>query len=186
LAAALNGSIGALTRVALGDGVSPHQIAFMKRGLAFIVLFAFSMVRDEGWQSIMSLRSKWWHFMLLAFLGIFSLYCFETWAFDAASIPLVSFLTCAASGITLCFSVVLLNEQLGATKLAAFAVIGTGVYLIYAFEQSLTGSRPGMVIAVLGGLGYAFFLVASKYFRVGSCSASAPYICSCPRSTPVL
>jgi drug/metabolite transporter (DMT)-like permease len=168
IAAAMNGSIGALTRVALAGGVSHHQIAFMKCFLAFILLLLFSIVRRGGWQAIVSLRGQWSRFMLLSFLGIFCLYYFETWAFDEASIPLVSFLTYAAGGITLCLSVLLLGERLDVSKILAFTAIVAGVYLIYAFEQGLTGSRLGMGLALLGGLGYALFLVTSKYLKVGS------------------
>jgi drug/metabolite transporter (DMT)-like permease len=179
IAAAMNGSIGPLTRVALSGGVSPHQIAFMKCVLAFAVLLVVSLARMGGWQSIASLRGRWRHYLLLAFLGIFCLYYFETWAFDEASIPLVSFLTYAAGGITLCLSALLLEERLGLQKLAAFAAIVAGVYLIYAFERGLNGSRIGMVLALLGGLGYALFLVASKYLKAGSGIAHLVWLFGC-------
>ena len=70
MAAAMNGSIGTLTRVVLAKGVSHHQIAFMKCFLAFLVVLAFSLARDGGWQSVVVLRGKWKHFVLLSFLGI--------------------------------------------------------------------------------------------------------------------
>jgi drug/metabolite transporter, DME family len=168
IAAAMNGSIGALTRVALTSGISHHQIAFMKCFLAFVVLITLSIARDGGWQSVVSLRGKWKHFMLLSFLGVFCLYYFETWAFNEASIPFVSFLTYASGGITLVLSTYLLGERLGLTKVVAFAAIVAGVYLIYAFERGLTATPLGTVLALLGGLGYALFLVGSKYLRIGS------------------
>ncbi len=73
----------------------------------------------------------------------------------------------------------LLNEQLGMAKVAAFAAIVVGVYLICAFEQTLSGTRLGMVFAMLGGLGYALFLVASKYLRVGSGIAQLVWLFGC-------
>src|SRR5207245_963014 len=130
MAAGLNGTIGTFTRFALGSGASHHQVAFWKCFMAFVILLGYCLSSRSRRHELAILKSDWHKFALLSFLGIFCLYFFETWAFAEASIPLVSFLTYAAGGITLILSSRLLGERFGPSKLAAFAAILTGVYLI--------------------------------------------------------
>lgn len=106
--------------------------------------------------------------MILSFLGIFCLYFFETWAFKEANIPLVSFLTYAAGGVTLVLSSVFLKEKISLMKILAFSAIVSGVYFIIAHEAGISGSMAGIILALLGGLGYALFIFASKLLKIES------------------
>ena len=106
--------------------------------------------------------------MLLSFLGVFCLYFFETWAFAKASIPLVSFLTYAAGGITLILCVVFLKERLAFTKALSFIFILGGVAFLYMFEGNISGTKLGIILALLGGLGYALFIFFAKFLNIGS------------------
>ncbi|MBB6262094.1 drug/metabolite transporter (DMT)-like permease [Paenochrobactrum gallinarii] len=167
-AAALNGTIGPFNRFGFMDGASHHEIAFLKCFIAFLILLSFCTANVDRRRQVFSLKSKAPHFFVLAFLGIFCLYFFETWAFKEASIPLVSFLTYAAGGITIVLSAIFLGERIGMFRLIAFALIICGVFLIYSFEAGVSGSPLGILLALLGGLGYALFIFTSKLFRMGS------------------
>ncbi len=167
-AAALNGSIGPLTKLGFEFGASHHVIAFLKCLSAFLLLLTYCLLQSAQRSRLFTLRKQWPAFAVLSFLGIFCLYFFETWAFSKASIPLVSFLTYAAGIITLALSAFLLREKLDAGKLLAFGFIIAGVYLIFAFEARLSGQEFGVLLALLGGLGYALFIFCSKYMRISS------------------
>ena len=114
------------------------------------------------------LRNDAWIFALLAFLGIFCLYFFETWAFSEASIPLVSFLTYAAGGGTIILSALALRENINTVKLVSFFMILGGVWYLYFHEGSISGSQLGIILALIGGLGYALFIFSAKLFNIGS------------------
>jgi DME family drug/metabolite transporter len=167
IAAALNGSIGSLTRWGFHGGASHDQVAFWKCFLAFLALLIFCLVNSAQRIVVLSLRSRWKGFLILSFFGVFCLYFFETWAFQEASIPLVSFLTYAAGGATIILSSIFLKEEIGFYKITAFVAIITGVYLIFVFEGGMEGSHLGICLALLGGLGYAIFIFSSKLLGVG-------------------
>ena len=166
IAAALNGSIGSLTRFGFHGGASHDQVAFWKCFLAFLALLIFCLVNSAQRSVVLSLRYSWKSFLFLSFFGVFCLYFFETWAFQEASIPLVSFLTYAAGGATIILSSIFLKEQIGFYKITAFVAIIAGVYLIFLFDGGIEGSYLGICLALLGGLGYAIFIFSSKLLEV--------------------
>lgn len=168
VAAVLNGTIGVLTRFGFHDGSTPNLVAFWKCFGAFILIALYCASRPTLRVQAVKLAGIWPRFAVLGFLGIFCLYFFETWAFHEASIPLVSFLTYAAGGITIIMSAVFLGENLSLSKVAAFAAIIVGVYLIFSFEGGISGSYLGIILALLGGLGYALFIFSAKLLKVGS------------------
>jgi len=175
-AAVLNGTIGVLTRFCLAGGASHHQIAFLKCFLAFLLMFAFSLSDSSRRQTLASQRHRWPAFAVLAFLGVFCLYFFETWGFSEASIPLVSFLTYAAGGVTLALSALFLGEKMNARKATAFVAILAGIFMLFTFEAAVSGSYLGVLLALLGGLGYSLFIFASKFLRMGSGCAQLTWL----------
>ncbi|ANB91961.1 membrane protein [Moraxella ovis] len=168
-AAILNGSIGIFTRFAFGfdGGLSPTALAFWKCFVAFLLIALIGFGNGQIKQEIIHHSKYWYKFALLGFLGIFCLYFFETWAFYHASIPLVSFLTYAAGGVTLLLSVFFLGERLNIYKIIAFFSIIFGVSCLFLFNNDVYGSYLGFVLALLGGLGYALFIFVSKVLKVG-------------------
>ncbi|WGK68575.1 DMT family transporter [Candidatus Haliotispira prima] len=171
IAAALNGTIGTLTRLGFTMEATHHQIAFYKCFLSFLLLLIFCICHSGYRKKLFLLRQKFWHFSLQALLGIFGLYFFETWAFSKISIPLVSFLTYSASIITLVLSVVFLKEKFKIHTVLSFLLIIAGIYLMFYSEIGVsgnTGSIFGMVLAILGGTSYALFIFVSKLLRIGS------------------
>ncbi len=168
LAAIANGTIGPLNRFGFASGASHHSIAFIKCFGAFLIVLIFCLSRSNMRKELLETRSQTWQFALLSFLGVFCLYFFETWAFAEASIPLVSFLIYAAGGGTIFLSAIILKEKIGIAKLIAFLFLLGGVWFIYAYEGNVSGSRLGVILALLGGLGYAIFIFMSKFFDVKS------------------
>lgn len=168
LAATMNGTIGVFTRFGFDGGATHNLVAFWKCFFAFVTIALFCMtttrLRKETWQC----ASKWPSFALLAFLGIFCLYFFETWAFQEASIPLVSFLTYAAGGLTILLSAAFLGEHLNLYKILAFATIIAGIYLLFSAEGKISANYLGITLALLGGLGYALYIFLAKLCRIGS------------------
>ncbi|MDO4893966.1 DMT family transporter [Moraxella sp.] len=169
LAAIINGSIGIFTRFAFefDDGLSPVALAFWKCFLAFLIICLIGFGNRQTKQEIIRHSKHWYQFALLGFLGIFCLYFFETWAFYHASIPLVSFLTYAAGGVTVFLSAFFLKERLTLNKMAAFFSIMAGVCCLLLFESDVHGGYLGFILALLGGLGYALFIFISKLLKVG-------------------
>ncbi|PHM38984.1 membrane protein [Xenorhabdus mauleonii] len=167
-AAALNGTLGVLTHFGLNSGISHHQIAFWKCFIAFLILMAYCMVKPSERKTVFALRHKSLQFAILAFFGIFCLYFFETWAFKEAPIPLVSFLVYASGGITLILSSLFLGEKMGVNKCLSFGLIIIGVYCLFNFAGQTSGNYTGIVLALLGGLGYALFIFLSKLMNIGS------------------
>ncbi len=168
IAAILNGTIGVFTRMGFAHGATSNQIAFWKCFGAFLVIALYCAVNQKRRRETLALASKWPQFALLAFLGIFCLYFFETWAFEEASIPLVAFLLYAAGGMTIILSALFLGERIGLYKIIAFGTILAGVYLILSYEGEISGSYLGITLALLGGLGYALFIFSSKLMNIGS------------------
>lgn len=167
-AALLNGTIGVLTRVGFDQGATPALIAFWKCFGAFLLVCTLCACRPQLRTQTVRLTRRWPQFACLSLLGIFGLYYFETKAFAQASIPLVSFLTYAAGGATIALSGLFLGEKVTRQKLLAFAAIVAGVGLMSLFEHGIAGSLSGIVLALMGGCGYALFIFLSKGFRIGS------------------
>ncbi|KMJ44825.1 membrane protein [Xenorhabdus khoisanae] len=167
-AAMLNGTIGVLTHFGLNSGISHHQVAFWKSFIAFLILLVYCLTKPSERRIFFSLRHKSLQFAILAFFGIFCLYFFETWAFKEAPVPLVSFLTYAAGGVTLILSSLFLGEKIGINKCLSFVLIIAGVYCLFNFAEQTSGSYIGILLALLGGLGYALFIFLSKLMNIGS------------------
>lgn len=168
IAAILNGSIGIFTRFGFNNGLTPNTLAFWKCFGAFLLILIYCFSNTQLRKQTVELKNSFFQFSILGFLGIFCLYFFETQAFHKASIPLVSFLTYAAGGITILMAATLLKERINIYKILSFLFILFGVYIIFLFEKDITGSSLGIVFALLGGLGYALFIFMAKFFKIGS------------------
>lgn len=166
-AAALNGLIGPLTRLTLLQGVGASQIAFTKAFIAFFLLLGYCLLAGKA-RELLNVGKQWPTLAVLAFLGIFSLYFFETQAFAEASVSLVSFLTYAAGGFTILLSAIFLKERLTVLKLVSFLTIIAGILLMFNAGSEMSGSMKGATLALLGGLGYALFIFFAKYNNIGS------------------
>lgn len=176
IAAILNGTIGPLNRLGFLNGASHHQLAFMKCFGAFILLLAICISNSKRRAELVAQKSHILQFIILSFLGVFCLYFFETWAFSQATIPLVSFLTYAAGGITLILSSLFLQEQINRYRISSFVAIILGIYVIFSGETGLSGSILGVCLALIGGLGYSLFIFTSKLFQMRGGIASLVWL----------
>lgn len=168
IAAMLNGTIGIFTRLGFDAGLTPNALAFYKCFSAFIIVFICCMVSPKRRSECRALSKYWHHYTILSFFGIFCLYYFDTWALSEASIPLVAFLSYASGGVTILMAVLFLGERLTKFKILAFFAIILGVYLIFLFEDGVSGSRLGIILALISGFGYALFIFLSKLLKIGS------------------
>ncbi|WP_254361212.1 hypothetical protein [Photorhabdus heterorhabditis] len=80
------------------------------------------------------------------------------------SLPLVSFLTYVAGGITLLLSSLFLGEKIGLNKCFSFIMIMIGVYFFFSFSEQTSNNYRGVLLALLAGLGYALFIFLSNSF----------------------
>lgn len=136
--------------------------------MAFSLLFIFCLAQEELRNQLFALAFKIKQLAILAFLGIFCLYFFETWAFAKASIPLVSFLIYAAGAVTIMLSAIFLKERISFLKIMSFALLVIGIILICLSEGRLEGSILGIILALIAGAGYALFIFFSKKLDIGS------------------
>jgi drug/metabolite transporter (DMT)-like permease len=166
-AAALNGLIGPLTKLTLQEGVGAPQIAFTKAFTAFLLLLGYCLKTGKT-SELYKVGEQWLISAILAFMGIFCLYFFETQAFSEASVSLVSFLTYAAGGFTILLSAIFMKERITMLNSVSFLAIITGVFLMFNAGNEMSGSMKGATLALLGGLGYASFIFFAKYSNFGS------------------
>lgn len=106
-AAALNASIGVISKLLMHSGLNPQDIAFLKTIIAFFFLsvFLFKVPVSQKVAFISSTPSKLSVFAqiaICAFLGIFSLFFFETIAYNhgaAANVVVVLMASAAISAL---------------------------------------------------------------------------------------
>ncbi len=164
----LNGTIGALNRFGFEQNLNYQEIAFYKCFIAFLILMPLVLFQRENRNKFLALRFKFKQLAILSFLGIFCLYFFETWAFAEASIPLVAFLIYAMGGVMILSSAYFLKERLDWVKFVAFVLMLGGILFLSSNEVGVSGSGLGIILALIGGAGYSFFLLLSKKFAIGS------------------
>lgn len=102
-AAALNATIGALSKLLISAGLTTSAIAFYKTAVAVIVVsFVLLLLKHAPrWRGC---RAQWWQAAVCSMLGIFMLFFFETRAYqhtDAATAVVVLMASAALSAIVL-------------------------------------------------------------------------------------
>ena len=102
-AAALNATIGALSKLLISAGLTTSAIAFYKTAVAVIVVsFVLLLLKHAPrWRGS---RAQWWQAAVCSMLGIFMLFFFETRAYqhtDAATAVVVLMASAALSAIVL-------------------------------------------------------------------------------------
>ena len=170
-AAALNASIGIFSKILLAYGWNAQDIAFIKTlsaALLLTVLFAYRPLAKQ--QAVLyaaqtpNLARIWLHVALCAFLGIFTLFYFETVAYqygNAANVVVVLMASAAVSALVL--GRILLGEQI-----VLSAVLGTAAAVVGITLVSWTGGGNMALTAnaALAGAGYGAFSVLVKKFRL--------------------
>ncbi|WP_057423210.1 MULTISPECIES: DMT family transporter [Pseudomonas syringae group genomosp. 2] len=167
-AATLNASIGVLNKFAFSFGASFASVAFYKTLIGFCVLSALALIAPKIRKDIWALRKSFWKVFLLALLGVFTLYFFETWAFSIADVPMTAFMIYVPGIVTVILGVLVLNERLSLARGFAllFCMVGVAIMLLGKSEDPTVGI--GTSLALLGGLGYALFIFFSRYFSLSN------------------
>lgn len=165
-AAISNGTVGVLNRAGLNLGISHDEIAFIRAFGAVLVLSVLSLFRPSLRHQIWSLRKISGKIALCAFFGSFTLSAAETWAFYLAPIPVVSFLTYSSGIVTVILGVIFLKESITLAKLTSIVLVGFGVYHLFGGLGEVESHFWGAVLAVIGGLGYSFFLLTWRGFKI--------------------
>ncbi|MDC8784206.1 DMT family transporter [Roseateles koreensis] len=160
LAAALNGTIGVLSKFLMESGLTSASIAFFKSLIGFICLLI--VIRGEVESTTAYLRAG-----VCAFFGIFILFYFETSAYHhelAANVVLTLMAFATISAFIL--SWIFIGDKPTPTRWLGLAicVIGLAVFLGVSRPTNLTG----LIYASIAGLGYGAFSVIAKAMKLGS------------------
>ncbi|UOP05745.1 DMT family transporter [Conchiformibius kuhniae] len=167
-AAALNASIGIFSKILLAQGLNAQDIAFLKTAAAGVFLGALFVHKPfSRRQAPLCGRDKprrmlWAQVALCAFLGIFTLFYFETAAYahgHAANVVVVLMASAAVSALL--FGRLWLGERITAAALAGTGAAVVGIALI---SWTGGGSAALSANAAVAGTGYGAFSVLVKKF----------------------
>jgi len=159
-AAALNASIGVISKFLMEMGISASSIAFLKTLIGYVILtLIFVIVRKS------KTRIVWWQAAICAFLGIFILFFFETAAYkhDLAANVVVT-LMAFASVSALLFSWPILGDKPNVAQWLGFFLTIAGVSVIVGIKSIV--SIQGVLLAAIAGTGYGLFSVLMKKFKI--------------------
>lgn len=157
-AAALNATIGVLSKVLMNSGFSSSSIALIKTVLGCLLLSVLLLFLKRPLQT-----AKWRHAAVCAFLGIFVLFHFETAAYShyaAAGVVVILMASASISSILLGRIVLKDPITLNATVGAGLTIAGIAVIFGADLQQGFT--LQGALLASIGGCGYGAFSVVMK------------------------
>ncbi|WP_239374278.1 DMT family transporter [Snodgrassella gandavensis] len=169
-AAALNGSIGMISKLLMSSGLNAYEIAFYKTLIAtvFVSLLVIRVPFNQQMQMIApktdTSKIVWLHIALCSLFGIFTLFFFETLAYGYGFAANVVVVVMTSAAITaLFFGWLLLGE-----KITIPALVGTGLAIagISIISWSEKGTLLLLTFAATAGLGYGLFSVLVKKFRL--------------------
>jgi len=168
-AAALNASIGVISKLLMHSGLNPQDIAFLKTIIAFFFLsvFLFKVPVSQKVAFISSTPSKlsvFTQIAICAFLGIFSLFFFETIAYNhGAAANVVVVLMASAAISALFFGRLVLKESI-----YIHSILGTFLAILGISVISWKGQNSLLMLinASIAGIGYGLFSVLIKKFRL--------------------
>lgn len=165
-AAALNATIGVLSKLLMNSGFSPSAIAFYKTTLATVLLSGLLFVLKKTPPTLGG-RAKWWQAAICSLLGIFVLFFFETKAYaheNAATVVVVLMASAAFSSILL--ARIFLGDPIEPTIIIGAALAVSGVFMIFKDSMEANVNAAGVLFAALAGLGYGAFSVCMKKMQI--------------------
>ncbi|MFK7606454.1 MULTISPECIES: DMT family transporter [unclassified Pseudomonas] len=161
-AAALNATIGVLSKVLMSNGFPPSSIAAFKTllgcTLLSIVLLFFKRPTSPA---------KWTQAAICAFLGIFVLFHFETAAYrHYAAAGVVVVLMASASISSILLGRIVLKDAITANATVGAALAIAGIAVIFGVDLQQGFTLQGAALACMAGCGYGAFSVAMKRMGV--------------------
>ena len=178
-AAALNATIGIFSVLLMNTGLKSNDIAFLKTIIAFVLLSALlsktprriqyqQLITTEFVGSSNKLSNKPGNKRVMgavaicAFLGIFTLFVFETKAYEYGNPANVVVVLMAAATISATlFGVLLLKEKLLLNTILGVLLAVAGIFII-SWTSSINLSL--VFYAALAGSGYGLFSVLMQHF----------------------
>ena len=157
-AAALNATIGVLSKLLMSSGFTASSVAVIKTILGFLLLSALLPFLKRPVSGASRLQAA-----VCAFLGIFVLFYFETSAYrhyEAAGVVVVLMASASISSIVL--GRLILKEAITANAMLGAALAIAGITVIFGAELHQEVSFQGVAFAVIAGSGYGAFSVAMK------------------------
>jgi drug/metabolite transporter (DMT)-like permease len=161
-AAALNATIGVLSKVLMKSGFSSSSIALIKTVLGCLLLSALLMFLKRPVHT-----AKWLPAAVCAFLGIFVLFHFETLAYsNYAAAGVVVILMASASISSILLGRIILKDPITANATVGAGLTIAGIAVIFGADLEQGFTLQGAVLASIGGCGYGAFSVAMKRMGV--------------------
>ncbi len=195
-AAALNATIGIFSVLLMNTGLKSNDIAFLKTIIAFVLLLALLSKTPKRMQYQHLITTEFvgssnkrvmWTVAICAFLGIFTLFVFETKAYEYGNPANVVVVLMAAATISATlFSALLLKEKLLLSTILGILLAVTGIFVIswtssvnlnLIFFASLAGSGYGLFSVLMQRFGLQGGIYLTKYLLLfGSVFLFIPFI----------
>ncbi|PBP87245.1 EamA family transporter [Pseudomonas syringae] len=161
-AAALNATIGVLSKVLMSNGFTSSSVAVIKTILGCILLSIVLRVLKRPTSA-----AKWSQAAICAFLGIFVLFHFETSAYrHYAAAGVVVVLMASASISSIILGRLLLKDAITANATVGAALAISGIAVIFGADLQQGFTLEGAALASIAGCGYGAFSVAMKKMGV--------------------
>lgn len=168
LAALLNGTVGVISVNLFNSGLPPESVAFLKCFLALSVVGIFLLFTGKVKKLIAYLAIKWHLVAACSFFGFFVLYHFETAAYASVNVAVVVFCLFGASTMTTFFLNCLIDKRwLKNYEIISIILAISGLFFILLDNNIGNATAYGLTSAIIAGVGYGFFLVMTKYFKIG-------------------
>lgn len=161
-AAALNATIGVLSKVLMSNGFTSSSVAVIKTILGCILLSIVLLFLKRSTSA-----AKWSQAAICAFLGIFVLFHFETSAYrHYAAAGVVVVLMASASISSIILGRLFLKDAITANATVGAALAISGIAVIFGADLQQGFTLEGAALACVAGCGYGAFSVAMKKMGV--------------------
>lgn len=161
-AAALNATIGVLSKVLMSNGFTASSVAVIKTVLGCLLLSALLLFIKRP-----ATTAKWTQAAICAFLGIFVLFHFETAAYrHYAAAGVVVMLMASASISSIVLGRIILKDAITANATVGAALAIAGIAVIFGADLRQGFTLQGVALASMAGCGYGAFSVAMKRMGV--------------------
>lgn len=161
-AAALNATIGVLSKVLMNSGFSSSSIALIKTLLGGLLLSGLLVFIKRPLH-----KARWRPAAVCAFLGIFMLFHFETLAYSHyAAAGVVVILMASASIASILLGRIVLKDPINANVMAGAGLTIAGIAVIFGADVQQGFTLQGAALASIGGCAYGAFSVAMKRMGV--------------------
>lgn len=161
-AAALNATIGVLSKVLMSSGFTASSIAVIKTVLGCVLLSALLLFLKRP-----ATTARWGQAAICAFLGIFVLFHFETSAYrHYAAAGVVVMLMASASISSILLGRLMLKDPITANATVGAGLAIAGIAVIFGADLQQGFTLQGAALAAIAGCGYGAFSVAMKRMGV--------------------